>query len=79
MAVFIYIVVIATSLWVLIDAHTIGVKRGQPPGFLGMGPWGWFFVCLLLWIIGFPMYLAKRGEYKRISARKRLSSGETND
>ncbi len=77
MAIFIWIIVIATSLWVLVDAKTIGVRKGQITGFLNMGPWGWFFVSLLLWIIGFPMYLAKRGEYKRINARKHTSSDET--
>lgn len=70
MAIFIWIVVIATSLWVLVDAKTIGVRKGQITGFLNMGPWGWFFVCLFLWIIGFPLYLAKRGEYKRLNVRK---------
>ena len=71
MATFIWIVVIATSLWVLIDAKTIGVKKGQINGMGNMGPWSWFFACLLLWIIGFPFYLAKRGEFKRINARNR--------
>ena len=71
MATFIWIVVIATSLWVLIDAKTIGVKKGQIDGMGTMGPWSWFVACLLLWIIGFPFYLAKRGEFKRINARNR--------
>lgn len=66
----IWVVVIATSLWVLIDAKTIGVKKGQIKGMGNMGPWSWFFACLLLWIIGFPFYLAKRGEFKRINAEK---------
>jgi uncharacterized membrane protein len=60
---------IGTSLWVLIDAKTIGVKKGQIKGMGNMGPAGWFVVCLLLWIIGFPFYLAKRGEYKRINSK----------
>jgi len=63
----ILIIVLATSIWVLIDAKTIGVKKGQIKGIADMGPWGWFFVCLLLWIIGFPFYLIKREEYKRIN------------
>ena len=65
---FFLVVVIATSIWVLIDAKTIGVKKGQIEGMGNLGPWGWFFVCLLLWIIGFPFYLAKRPEFKRINA-----------
>jgi hypothetical protein len=62
-----WIIVIVTSIWVLIDAKTIGVKKGQIQGMGNIGPWGWFFVCLLLWIVGFPFYLAKRSEFKRIN------------
>ena len=60
-----FLVVIATSIWVLIDAKSIGVKKGQIAGMGNMGPVGWFFVCLLFWIIGFPFYLAKRNEFKK--------------
>ncbi|WP_018719256.1 hypothetical protein [Arhodomonas aquaeolei] len=62
-------VVIATSVWVLIDARTIGVEKGQLSGLADIGPWGWFFVCLFLWIVGFPYYLAKRPELKRINGK----------
>ena len=65
MGALIWIIVIGTSIWVLIDAKTIGVKNGED-----MGPWGWFFVCLLLWIVGFPFYLAKRRAWKRINMEK---------
>jgi len=64
----IVLVIIGTSFWVLFDAKSIGVKKGQIKGIANMGPWGWFFVCLLLWIVGFPVYLAKRGEFKRINS-----------
>lgn len=63
------LLVLGTSIWVLIDAKTIGVKKGQIKGMSDLGPWGWFSVCLLLWIVGFPFYLAKRGEYKRINGK----------
>jgi hypothetical protein len=63
------IIVLATSIWVLVDAKTIGVKKGQISGVANMGPGGWFFVCLLLWIVGFPFYLAKRGEFKKINGK----------
>jgi len=66
---FIGLLVLGTSIWVLFDAKTIGVKKGQIEGIANMGAWGWFFACLLLWIIGFPVYLAKRGEYKRINGK----------
>ena len=62
-----FIIVIATSLWVLIDAKTIGVKKGQIKGMGNMGPWSWFFACLFLWIIAFPFYLAKRPVFKQVS------------
>lgn len=63
------IIVIATSIWVLIDAQTIGVKKGQIQGMGNMGPISWFLACLLIWIVAFPFYLAKRGEFKRINGK----------
>ena len=51
------LIVLGTSIWVLVDAKTIGVKKGQIEGSGNMGPWGWFFACVLLWIICFPFYL----------------------
>ncbi len=64
-----FLVVIGTSIWVLADAKTIGVKKGQISGFTDLGALGWFFACLLLWIVAFPFYLAKRSEYKRINGK----------
>ena len=63
------VIVIITSLWVLIDAKAIGVKKGQITGMGNLGPWGWFFACLLLWIVSFPFYIAKRSEFKRINQK----------
>ena len=71
---FMFLVVIGTSIWVLIDAKAIGVRKGLIHGLGDMGPWGWFFGCLLLWIIGFPLYLAKRSEFKRANAATSLPS-----
>ena len=63
----IYLLVIGTSLWVLVDANSLGVKKGKLNGGLfDMGPAGWFFACLLLWIVAFPVYLGKRNEYQRL-------------
>ena len=67
MAILVLFVVIGSSIWVLIDAKSIGVKKGQIKGMTDMGPLGWFFVVLGLWIIGFPAYLLKREEYKRLN------------
>jgi hypothetical protein len=60
----ILLLIVITSIWVVSDAKSIGVKKGQVKGILDMGPWGWLFVCLFLWIVGFPAYLAMRSKYK---------------
>ena len=61
----IILMVIGTSIWVLIDAKSIGVKKGVVSGMANMGPVAWFFSCLFLWIVAFPFYLAKRNEFKQ--------------
>lgn len=63
------ILVLGTSIWVLFDARAIGIQPGQIKGFTDMGHWGWFFACLFLWIVCFPLYLSKRNEYKRINKK----------
>lgn len=62
-----WIVILGTSIWVLFDAKSIGVRKGQLKGFFDLSPTGWLFGCVVLWIVAFPAYLAKRGEYKRIN------------
>lgn len=64
------IIVILTSIWVFIDAKKIGVQKGQIEGMGNLNPIGWLVACLMLWIVSFPFYLAKRGEYKRINSSK---------
>jgi hypothetical protein len=49
----------------LIDAISIGIKRTPETketgkSSLNMGAVAWFFACLLLWAIYFPLYLVKR-------------------
>ena len=61
------LIIIITSIWVIIDAKKIGVKKGQVKGLGNMGPWGWFFACWLLWIVAFPLYLSKRSEFKSVN------------
>ena len=63
----ILIVVIGTSIWVGIDAANIGAGK------VGTGPVGWCLFCLLLWIIGFPVYLAKRSGIKAAVAASNVS------
>lgn len=60
-----WLIVLGSAIWVLIDAKNIGVKKGLITGMGDIGPWGWFFCCLLLWIVAFPLYLYKRGDLKR--------------
>lgn len=70
----IMLVILGTSIWVLFDARAIGVKKGMVKGMANMGPWGWFFVTLFLWIVGFPAYLAMRGKYKKINEQRLVSA-----
>jgi hypothetical protein len=66
------IIWLGSSTWVLIDAKQLGAKRGRlGGGFLDMGYWGWFFACLLLWILAFPFYLIKRPEYAKLKNCKK--------
>ena len=68
---FVFWGVILTSIWVFFDASAIGVKKGQVKGIANMGPWGWLFACLLLWLIAFPLYLGSRGKFKEINQQNR--------
>jgi len=43
-----FLVIIGSSIWVLIDAKSIGVKKGQIGGMGNLGPWGWFFCMLII-------------------------------
>jgi hypothetical protein len=44
----IFLVIIGSSIWVLIDAKSIGVKKGQIGGLGNLGPWGWFFMLIIM-------------------------------
>lgn len=64
-----YVVVIGTAIWVAVDAGNLGARSGRlGGGFFDMGPVGWFFATVLLWIIAFPAYLVKRPEYLALRA-----------
>jgi len=67
--------VVGSSVWVAVDASNLGVRKGMlKGGFFDMGVVGWFFSCLLLWIIGFPGYLFNRAEYKRLNDGEQLKA-----
>ena len=61
-------IVIASAIWVYFDAKSIGVRKNLVSGFWNLGPGGWSVATLLLWIIGFPCYLIKRGTLKAAAA-----------
>ena len=66
----IFFVVLGTSIWMAFDASKIGYDKKDVAGIAGMGPVGWFFAGLLLWIVSFPLYLASRNKLKEAAARK---------
>jgi hypothetical protein len=69
-----WIILLGSAGWVLYDAKKIGVKKGLISGLGNMGPWAWFFATLFLWIIAFPMYLIKRGDFIHALQRERSKS-----
>ena len=72
-----WLIVIATSVAVLVDASRLGARPGTLGGGLrDMSPLGWFFCCLLLWIVSFPVYLASRPKYVAIRDAKRAAPVE---
>ena len=60
--------VLASAIWVYCDAKAIGVKKGMLKGFCNLSYTEWAVVVAMLWIIGFPAYLAYRTKLKRIAA-----------
>jgi len=54
---------------VLVDAQSIGMRKGQVMEIADMGSWGWFFLCFLLRIVGIPLYRAKDFKLKRVNTR----------
>jgi hypothetical protein len=57
--------VLATSIWVLIDAG----QRDFSQNSFAKSPLIWFFGCLFLWIVVFPIYLIHRGRTPLKGAR----------
>jgi hypothetical protein len=64
MAAVVIIIVLGTSIWVAFDASSIGAGKRSGT----TGPAAWFLFCLLLWIVGFPVYLANRSKIKAAAA-----------
>lgn len=60
----VFLIVLGTSIWVYADAKNLGVHKGAlGGGFVDAGAGQWAVVTLLLWIVGFPLYLATRPRY----------------
>ena len=64
-------VVLGTAIWMAADAAQIGYDKDDIKGLAAIGPAGWFFAGLLLWIVAFPLYLIKRPELKAAAERRR--------
>jgi hypothetical protein len=65
------LVVLASSIWMGVDASRLGYDKRDVRGLAAMGPVGWFFCGLLLWIVAFPLYLIKRPELKAAGEQRR--------
>ncbi|MFZ4574222.1 MAG: hypothetical protein ACOYN0_07475 [Phycisphaerales bacterium] len=72
------LVVLGSSIWVLIDAQKLGLKREQA-GLLSNSPVGWFVGCIGVWIVAFPLYLVARSRAiaQRTQGAPNASVGET--
>ena len=57
------IIVTISALWVYIDASKNKIGNSPQGGLLNVGAGGWWGVlCLLLWVVIFPLYLIKRSK-----------------
>lgn len=66
LSIFVLLPVLATDVWVYGDARAQD-ERGTPVVFSAGTfdidtPAAWFFGCLLLWIVFFPLYVSRRGQ-----------------
>ena len=57
-----WIMVLGTAIWAAVDSSKIQLKRYKSG--ISYGPVALFFGVALLWIIGFPWYLAMRYKIK---------------
>ncbi|MBL9166218.1 MAG: hypothetical protein JNN07_00585 [Verrucomicrobiales bacterium] len=60
------IMILGTALWAGIDSSKLNLKSYKSG--IAHGPVVLFFVCALLWIVGFPWYLAIRYKIKNGTA-----------
>lgn len=60
----ILLVIFVTAIWVAADAHGRDLSGSK----VARSWVGWFFAALLLWIVVFPLWLARRNTYPRKNA-----------
>jgi hypothetical protein len=61
----IWLAILGSCIWVGVDAHNLGVKRGRlGGGMLDMSVASWVVCSLFVWIIAFPCYLVARSRYQ---------------
>lgn len=65
-----FFIVIASAVWMCVDSYQLGYKKEDVKGLAAIGPLGWLFSGLLLWIVAFPLYLLKRHELKEAGAQR---------
>lgn len=58
------VVILGSALWMGFEASSFGYDKRDIKGLAAMGPAGWFFAGLLLWIVAFPLYLASRSKLR---------------
>lgn len=67
------LLVIISSIWVLVDASSHGIRKEHNVTWYQGGPIGWGLGSLLLWILVFPTYVSARS--KLIAATAETASG----
>lgn len=70
----IWMVIIATSLFAFFEARSFGYRKQDIQGLAAIGPVGWLFACLLLWIVAFPLYLASREKLRAAGVAARAGA-----
>jgi hypothetical protein len=64
--VLVLLIIVGTTVWVGIDSHAHQVTSGgKDYVWWRNGALTWVVFCLLLWIVGFPLYLVKRSKQLR--------------
>lgn len=71
MGTLVYLSMLASAVWVAVDSSRLGYDKRDLAGIAAMGPVGWTLCVLLIWIVGFPMYLVKRPQLKAMGEWRR--------